>query len=97
MGTAAAGRSYDLYSEMDGLPEFPVPAWLVPKILLLEFGPWQFNIMGRYVVLLLLSPYPVGATRKLGWLVLLVSAAVYAAGALSRIRYSPPSSKIPFP
>jgi len=98
VGTAAAGRSYDLYSEMDGLLQFPVPAWLVPKILLLEFGPWQFNIMGLYVVLLLLSPLILWAlSRKLAWLVLLVSAAVYAVGALSRIRVLPSQFEDSFP
>ncbi len=97
-GTAAAGRSYDMYSEVEGLLQFPVPAWLIPKILLLEFGPWQFNIMGLYVVLLLLSPLVLWAlSRKLAWLVLLVSAALYTVGALSRIRLLPSQFEDSFP
>ncbi|HEX9229609.1 MAG TPA: OpgC domain-containing protein [Arthrobacter sp.] len=97
-GTAAAGRSYDMYSEVEGLLQFPVPAWLIPKILLLEFGPWQFNIMGLYVVLLLLSPVVLWAlSRKLAWLVLLVSAALYIVGALSRIRVLPSQFEDSFP
>lgn len=98
VGSTAAGRSYDMYSEVDGLLQFPVPAWLIPKILLLEFGPWQFNIMGLYVVLLLLSPLILWAlSRKLAWLVLLVSAALYTVGALSRIRVLPSQFEDSFP
>ncbi|MET3952149.1 OpgC domain-containing protein [Arthrobacter sp. UYEF36] len=98
VGSAAAGRSYDLYSGVEGLLQFPVPAWLIPKILLLEFGPWQFNIMGLYVVLLLLSPLILWAlSRKLAWLVLLVSGALYTVGALSRIRVLPSQFEDSFP
>ena len=97
-GTAASGRSYDMYAEVDGLLHFPVPAWLIPKILLLEFGPWQFNIMGLYVVLLLLSPLVLWAlSRGLAWLVLLVSAALYAVGSLSHIRLLPSQFEDSFP
>lgn len=97
-GTAAAGRSYEMYSEVQGLLQFPVPAWLIPKILLLEFGPWQFNIMGLYVVLLLLSPLVLWAlSRKLAWLVLLVSTGLYAVGALIRIRLLPSQFEDSFP
>ncbi|WP_231728590.1 OpgC domain-containing protein [Arthrobacter sp. EPSL27] len=97
-GSAAAGRSYDMYSDVEGLLQFPVPAWLIPKILLLEFGPWQFNIMGLYVVLLLLSPLILWAlSRRLVWLVLLVSAALYTVGALFRIRLLPSQFEDSFP
>nr|WP_226760707.1 OpgC domain-containing protein [Arthrobacter sp. SO3] len=97
-GTAAAGRSYDLYTGVEGLMQFPVPAWLIPQILLLEFGPWQFNIMGLYVVLLLLSPLILWAlSRRLAWLVLLVSAALYAVGSLARIRVLPSQFEDSFP
>ena len=97
-GAAAAGRSYDMYSEVEGLLQFPVPAWLIPKILLLEFGPWQFNIMGLYVVLLLLSPLILWAlSRRLAWLVLLVSGALYTVGSLSRIRLLPSQFEDSFP
>ncbi|MGP4033553.1 OpgC domain-containing protein [Pseudarthrobacter sp. 1C304] len=97
-GSVAAGRSYDMYSEVEGLLQFPVPAWLIPKILLLEFGPWQFNIMGLYVVLLLLSPLILWAlSRRLVWPVLLVSAALYTVGALFRIRLLPSQFEDSFP
>ena len=97
-GAAAAGRSYDMYSEVDGLLQFPVPAWLIPKILLLEFGPWQFNIMGLYVVLLLLSPLILWAlSRGLAWLVLVVSAALYAVGSVTRFRVLPSQFEDSFP
>lgn len=97
-GRAAAGRTYDMYSEMDGLLQFPVPAWLIPKILLLQFGPWQFNIMGLYVVLLLASPLILWAlSRGKTWVVLLSSGALYAAGSLLRVRLLPSQFEDSFP
>jgi hypothetical protein len=45
-GRGGAGRSYDLYAGMDSLLHFPVAPEVIPGILLLQFGPWQFNVMG---------------------------------------------------
>ena len=63
-GHAAAGRTYDLYAGMDGILQYPVPGNVVPQILSLQFGPWQFNIMGLYVVLLLASPLILAALKR---------------------------------
>ncbi|WP_425552498.1 OpgC domain-containing protein [Kocuria aegyptia] len=97
-GTGAAGTTYDLYAGMDGLFEFPVQAHLVPAVLLLQVGPWQFNIMGLYVILLLVSPLVLAAlARGRAWLVLLVSGGLYAAGTVYRIRLLPSQFEDSFP
>lgn len=93
-----AGTTYDLYAGMEGLMEFPVPAGLIPALLLLQVGPWQFNVMGLYVVLLLLSPLILAAlARRLWWLVLTVSFGLYAAGTLVRPRLLPSQFEDSFP
>lgn len=86
-GRAVAGRSYDLFSGMQGLLEYPVPGAVIPAVLLLQFGPWQFNVMGLYVVMLLLSPLILWALskEKAAW-VLAASAALYVVGTLFRFR-----------
>lgn len=97
-GVAAAGATYDLYSGMEGLLQFPVPAHLIPSLFLLQIGPWQFNIMGLYVVLLLVSPLVLAAlARGRAWLVLTVSLALYAAGTVFRIRLLPSQFEDSFP
>ena len=63
-GHNAAGRTYDLYAGMETLLQFPVPAQVLPAIVLLQFGPWQFNVMGLYVVLLLASPLILAALNR---------------------------------
>ena len=97
-GRGASGATYDLYAGMDGLLEFPVRAQLIPAVLLLQVGPWQFNIMGLYVILLLVSPLVLAAlARGWAWLVLLVSAGLYAAGSVFRIRLLPSQFEDSFP
>ena len=49
---------------MESLLQFPVPPQVLPAILLLQFGPWQFNVMGLYVVLLLASPLILAALNR---------------------------------
>ncbi|WP_298586422.1 OpgC domain-containing protein [uncultured Kocuria sp.] len=97
-GAGAAGTTYDLYSGMEGLLQFPVPAHLIPSLLLLQIGPWQFNIMGLYVILLLVSPLVLAAlARGRAWLVLAVSLALYTAGTVFRIRLLPSQFEDSFP
>jgi hypothetical protein len=97
-GHAGAGRSYDLYAGMDSLLHFPVAPEVIPGILLLQFGPWQFNVMGLYVILLLASPLVLWALSrgKTVW-VLAASTALYAAGAIFRIRLLPSEFEDSFP
>ncbi|MFJ5957482.1 OpgC domain-containing protein [Paenarthrobacter sp. NPDC092416] len=97
-GRAAAGTTYDLYAGMEGLLQFPVPQGLIPALLLLQVGPWQFNIMGLYVVLLLISPLIlVALSRGFTWLVLTLSLGLYAAGSIFRFRLLPSQFEDSFP
>jgi hypothetical protein len=97
-GQNGAGRSYDLYAGMDSLFQFPVPPQVLPAILLLQFGPWQFNVMGLYVVLLLASPLILAALNrgKAVW-VLAATLAVYVVGAVTRFRILPSQFEDSFP
>lgn len=97
-GHGGAGRSYDLYAGMDSLLHFPVAPEVIPGILLLQFGPWQFNVMGLYVILLLASPLVLWALSrgKAVW-VLAATAALYAVGAVFRIRLLPSEFEDSFP
>lgn len=97
-GRAAAGTTYDLYAGMEGLLQFPVPQGLIPALLLLQVGPWQFNIMGLYVVLLLISPLIlVALSRGFTWLVLTLSVGLYTAGSIFRFRLLPSQFEDSFP
>ncbi|MCU1548537.1 MAG: OpgC protein [Arthrobacter sp.] len=97
-GQGAAGRSYDLYAGMGSVLQFPVPPEVIPGILLLQFGPWQFNVMGLYVILLLLSPLVLAAlSRGKVRLVLAASAVLYVAGTVFRIRLLPSQFEDSFP
>ena len=97
-GHQGAGRTYDLYAGMESLFQFPVPPQVLPAILLLQFGPWQFNVMGLYVVLLLVSPLILAAlNRGKAWWVLAGTLAVYAVGAVTRFRLLPSQFEDSFP
>jgi hypothetical protein len=97
-GHTGAGRTYDLYAGMESLFQFPVPPQVLPAILLLQFGPWQFNVMGLYVVLLLVSPLILAALNrgKAVW-VLAAALAVYVVGAVTRFRILPSQFEDSFP
>ncbi|WP_309126588.1 OpgC domain-containing protein [Kocuria sp.] len=97
-GAGAAGAVYDLYAGVEGLVAYPVSAHAIPAVFLLQIGPWQFNIMGLYVILLLLSPLVLTAlARGRAWAVLGVSLALYAGGSLLRIRLLPSQFEDSFP
>ncbi|WP_104118590.1 OpgC domain-containing protein [Arthrobacter sp. B1805] len=86
-GNEAAGRVYDLYPNVQRLLDYPPPAYAVRDLLLLNMGPWAFNIMGLYVVLTLTVPLLVLMLRKkLWWLLLLISWALYLIDALFSLR-----------
>ena len=97
-GRAVVGRSYDLFSGMQGLLEYPVPGGVIPAVLLLQFGPWQFNVMGLYVVMLLLSPLILWALSrgKIAW-ILAASTALYVIGTVFRFRLLPSQFEDSFP
>lgn len=97
-GHNGVGRTYDLYAGMELLLQFPVPAQILPAILLLQLGPWQFNVMGLYVVLLLVSPLILAALNrgKALW-VLAATLGIYAVGAATRFRLLPSQFEDSFP
>lgn len=97
-GRSGAGRSYDLYTGMQGLLQFPVSGAVIPAVLLLQFGPWQFNVMGLYVIMLLVSPLILLALArgKVVW-VLAATTAVYIAGMVFRFRILPSQFEDSFP
>ncbi|TLM83193.1 OpgC domain-containing protein [Pseudarthrobacter sp. NamE5] len=97
-GHGGAGRTYDLYAGMETLFQFPVPPQVLPAVLLLQFGPWQFNVMGLYVVLLLASPLILWSLNrgKALW-VLAGTLAVYAVGTVTRFRILPSQFEDSFP
>ncbi|NYG55744.1 OpgC domain-containing protein [Nocardioides perillae] len=78
-GDAVAGQVYDLYPNVDALLRLPPEGYAVRQFLLLQMGPWVFNIMGLFVVLSLVTPLAmrlVDAGRW--WLLLATSWALYA-------------------
>lgn len=78
-GTSTTGRVYDLYPNADRLLDYPPPWYAVRQLLLLEMGPWPFNIMGLFVVLSLAYPALMWLIRRrMWWLVLLGSWGLYA-------------------
>lgn len=78
-GTGDSGRVYDLYPNGERLLDYPPPWYAVRQFLLLEMGPWPFNIMGLFVVLSLAYPALMWLIkRRLWWLVLALSWGVYA-------------------
>jgi hypothetical protein len=97
-GQESAGRTYNLYAGMEALFQFPVAPQLLPAILLLQFGPWQFNVMGLYVILLLASPLILAAlNRGKAWWVLAATLAIYAVGTTTRFRLLPSQFEDSFP
>jgi hypothetical protein len=98
LGSSASGRVYDLYGGIDQLLGYPVNPQIIIDILLLRLGPWQFNVMGLYVVLLLVSPLILWALSRRKWaVVLIVSAIGYAVGAGLRFRLVPSQFEDSFP
>jgi hypothetical protein len=97
-GSAASGRVYDLYAGIDGLLAYPVNPSIVVDLLLLRLGPWQFNVMGLYVILLLVSPLVLWLLSRRWWpLVLAGSVALYVVGNLTRFRLLPSQFEDSFP
>jgi hypothetical protein len=86
-GEGAAGHVYDLYANAPRFFDYPVPAYAVGELLRLGMGPWVFNIMGLFVVLTLAVPALVWLLqRRLWWLVLIASWALYIMDALHHVR-----------
>lgn len=92
------GAVSDLYPNAERLGDYPVPGWLVRDLLLLELGPFQVNVLGLYVVLLLVAPLLLAALRRgLVLPVLAVSAGLYAVNAVQPTRLLTSQFEDPFP
>jgi hypothetical protein len=77
-GETTTGRVYNLYPNAERLLDYPPPWYAVRQFLLLEMGPWPFNIMGLFVVLSLTYPALMWLIkRKLWWVVLIGSWSLY--------------------
>lgn len=92
------GTTYSLYGTTPLLTDYPVPAPAVLDIIFLNVGPYQFNIMGLYVVLLLIAPV---AMRLLlagkWWFVMSFSWAAYLADDVLNLRLIPSEFEYQFP
>lgn len=94
----STGQVYGLYPNVGHLLDYPVPGYVLRDVLLLRLGPYQFNIMGLYVVLLLVSPVLVAALRRRLVLVLLaVSWGLYAVNGLRELSLLHAQFETPFP
>uniref|UniRef100_A0A942SZ40 OpgC domain-containing protein n=1 Tax=Neobacillus citreus TaxID=2833578 RepID=A0A942SZ40_9BACI len=83
-GVGAEGRVYDLYPNAMQLLAYPPPWYAIRQFLLLEMGPWPFNIMGLFVVLSLFIPVFMWVIRRgYWWALLAVSWALYVFQALN--------------
>ncbi len=83
-GVGAEGRVYDLYPNAMQLLAYPPPWYAIRQFLLLEMGPWPFNIMGLFVVLSLFIPAFMWVIRRgFWWALLVVSWALYLFQALN--------------
>lgn len=97
-GPGATGRVYDLYAGADRVLQYPVDPGVVLDFLLLRMGPWQFNVMGLYVVLLLVSPLILWALGRRWWpWVVGASVALYVVGYTTRFRLLPSQFEDSFP
>jgi hypothetical protein len=97
-GSSATGRVYDLYTNIDQLLAYPANPQIFVDLALLRLGPWQFNVMGLYVILLAISPLILWAlSRRWAIGVLVCSWALYAVGALTHWRILPSQFEDSFP
>jgi hypothetical protein len=97
-GAGAAGTVYDLYAGSDRLLSYPASVPALLDLLLLRVGPWQFNIMGLYVVLLAVSPLILMLLARRLWPVALgVAVALHVVGALAPTRLLPSQFEDSFP
>ena len=97
-GISATGRVYNLYTNAEQLLTYPVNPQIFVDFAMLRLGPWQFNVMALYVVLLAVSPLILWALSR-RWVVgiLACSWGLYAIGALTRWRLLPSQSEDSFP
>lgn len=94
----ATGITHTLYGTTPLLLDYPVPPPAVFDILFLNIGPFQFNVMGLYVLLLALAPFGMRLLLAGKWrLLMAISAGLYAANLFLHWRIVPSSFANQFP
>jgi hypothetical protein len=94
----STGETYSMYSTTPLLAQTPVPPSAVFDVLLLNVGPYQFNVMGLYVGLLFLAPVAMWTLmRGRWWHLLLLTTTIYVANLIVHWRFLPTSFENPFP
>lgn len=97
-GEQVQGQVYDLYANGPRLFDYPTPWYAVKQLLLLEMGPWVFNIMGLFVVLSLLLPPMMWLVRRgLWWVLLALSWAAFIGDTLTDLPSLPSQFDDVFP
>ncbi|MBC7725824.1 MAG: OpgC domain-containing protein [Burkholderiaceae bacterium] len=97
-GSEATGRVYDLFAGFGDLFRYPVNPSVIVDIALLRIGPWQVNVLGLYVVMLIVAPVILWALSRRHWiLVLAVSWGVYTLQMLLSLRLLPSQFEDSFP
>lgn len=97
-GQNAQGLVYDLYPNAARLFDYPPPWYAVKELLLLEIGPWVFNIMGLFVVLSLALPALMWLIlRRLWWVVLAGSWVLFIWAANADVHWLPSQFEDVFP
>ena len=95
---AGSGTTDPMYLTTPLLRDYPVPPQAVLDILFLNVGPYQFNVIGLYVVLLCLAPLAFQLLlRGRWWIVAGLSWGVYAANMALHVRLFPSQFEGPFP
>jgi hypothetical protein len=90
--------SFELYPNIGRLLDYPVPGWILRDIVLLRLGPYQFNILGLYVVLLAVAPVMVAALqRRLVAVLLVLSWLLYLSHAVAPASLFQAQFESPFP
>lgn len=94
----ATGTVYSMYGTTPMLANYPVPPAAVLDIIFLDVGPFQFNVMGLYVVLLALAPLALWVLLAGRWWALMgLSAGLYVLNEFIRVRLFPSQFEDPFP
>ncbi|WP_341924064.1 OpgC domain-containing protein [Nocardioides psychrotolerans] len=86
----ATGQVRDLFPDADHLFDYPTPWDAARRLLFLEMGPWATSIIGLFVLLGLAVPLVLLLLRRrLWWVALLVSWALWALGQVWHPSWAP--------
>lgn len=84
------GQVRELFPDADHLFDYPTPWAAAQRLLFLETGPWVTSILGLFVLLGLLAPLVLALLRRrLWWVVLSLSWALWGLGQVWHPNWSP--------